>query len=234
MRVATWNVNSLKVRLPRVEEWLADIQPDVLCMQETKLADEAFPALTFGALGYECAHFGQGQWNGVAILSKVGLDDVVMNFVDGGEPDADARIMSARCGGTDVTSVYVPERPQPGQPALPVQAEVARPTEAARRGAHDARSADDRRRRLQHRTDRRRRVRPEQVRRGHPHQSGGTAAPRRAVRLGTGRPVPPAVRRRPGLQLVGLPGRRLPPGPRPAHRPDARLPLRRRSPRSGV
>ena len=108
MRVATWNVNSLKVRLPRVEEWLADIQPDVLCMQETKLADEAFPALTFGALGYECAHFGQGQWNGVAILSKVGLDDVAMNFADGGEPDADARIMSARCGGIDVTSVYVP------------------------------------------------------------------------------------------------------------------------------
>ncbi len=108
MRLATWNINSLKVRLSRVEEWLADVQPDVVCLQETKLADEAFPALAFGALGYECAHFGQGQWNGVAILSRVGLEDVTVNFADGGEPDPDARIISARCAGIDVTSVYVP------------------------------------------------------------------------------------------------------------------------------
>jgi exodeoxyribonuclease-3 len=108
MRIATWNVNSLKVRLPRVEEWLADVQPDVLCMQETKLADDAFPALTFSALGYESAHHGQGQWNGVAILSKVGLADVMSNFADGGEPDPDARIISATCGGVKVVSVYVP------------------------------------------------------------------------------------------------------------------------------
>ena len=108
MRIATWNVNSLKARLPRVEEWLADVQPDVLCMQETKLADDAFPALTFAALGYESAHHGQGQWNGVAILSKVGLSDVVPNFADGGEPDPDARIITAMCGGVRVTSVYVP------------------------------------------------------------------------------------------------------------------------------
>ena len=108
MRIATWNVNSLKVRLPRVEEWLADVQPDVLCMQETKLADDAFPALTFGALGYETAHHGQGQWNGVAILSRVGLSEVVPNFADGGDPDPDARIITARCGDLLVTSVYVP------------------------------------------------------------------------------------------------------------------------------
>jgi exodeoxyribonuclease-3 len=108
MRVATWNVNSLKARLARVEEWLADVQPDVLCMQETKLADDAFPALTFEALGYESAHHGQGQWNGVAILSKVGLTDVVSNFADGGDPDPDARIITATCGGVKVTSVYVP------------------------------------------------------------------------------------------------------------------------------
>ncbi len=107
MRIATWNVNSLKARLPRVEEWLADIQPDVLCMQETKLADDAFPGLTFAALGYESAHHGQGQWNGVAILSKVGLSDVQPNFAVG-EPDPEARIISATCGGVRVTSVYVP------------------------------------------------------------------------------------------------------------------------------
>ncbi len=108
MRIATWNVNSLKARLPRVEEWLADVRPDVLCMQETKLADDAFPALTFAALGYESAHHGQGQWNGVAILSRVGLSEVVPNFADGGEADPDARILTAVCGGVRFTNVYVP------------------------------------------------------------------------------------------------------------------------------
>jgi exodeoxyribonuclease-3 len=109
VRFATWNVNSLKVRLPRVEEWLAEVQPDVVCMQETKLADDAFPALTFQGLGYESVHHGQGQWNGVAILSRVGIDDVVANFAPGsGDPDPDARIISARCGGVHFTSVYVP------------------------------------------------------------------------------------------------------------------------------
>src|SRR5256885_14302456 len=74
MRIATWNVNSLKARLPRVEEWVAYAQPDVLCLQETKLADAAFPAMAFNALGYESAHHGNGRWNGVAIVSRVGLE----------------------------------------------------------------------------------------------------------------------------------------------------------------
>jgi exodeoxyribonuclease-3 len=109
VRIATWNVNSLKARLPRVEEWLADVQPDVVCLQETKLTDDAFPALTFAGLGYESAHHGQGQWNGVAILSRVGLDDVISNFVpQSGPPDPDARIITARCAGVQVCSVYVP------------------------------------------------------------------------------------------------------------------------------
>jgi exodeoxyribonuclease III len=107
VRIATWNVNSLKARLERVEQWVADMQPDVLCMQETKLSDEAFPALAFMGMGYETAHFGQGQWNGVAILSKIGLTDVVMNFAEG-DPDPDARIITALCGDLRVTSVYVP------------------------------------------------------------------------------------------------------------------------------
>jgi exodeoxyribonuclease-3 len=94
--------------MPRVEEWLAEVQPDVLCMQETKLADGAFPALAFAALGYEAVHHGQGQWNGVAILSKVGLTDPVSGWADGGEPDRDARIVTATCGGVRVSSVYVP------------------------------------------------------------------------------------------------------------------------------
>jgi exodeoxyribonuclease-3 len=107
VRIATWNVNSLKARLDRVEQWIADMQPDILCMQETKLSEEAFPALAFMGMGYETAHYGQGQWNGVAILSKVGLSDVVMNFADG-ESDPDARIITALCGDIRVTSVYVP------------------------------------------------------------------------------------------------------------------------------
>ena len=106
--VATWNVNSLKARLERVELWLADVAPDVVCLQETKLADDAFPALTFSALGYESVHLGQGQWNGVAILSKVGIEDPVFGFAPGIEPDTDARLVSATCGGVRVHSVYVP------------------------------------------------------------------------------------------------------------------------------
>ena len=74
MRVATWNVNSLGARMPRVTEWLQSHQPDVLCMQETKLADDKYPVNEFAELGYESAHHGDGRWNGVAILSRVGLN----------------------------------------------------------------------------------------------------------------------------------------------------------------
>jgi exodeoxyribonuclease-3 len=113
VRLATWNVNSLRVRQPRVEQWLAEIQPDVLCMQETKLADDAFPALAFEALGYTTAHHGQGQWNGVAVLSRIGITDVVAGFGDGEPADPEARIISATCGGLRVTSVYVPNGRSP-------------------------------------------------------------------------------------------------------------------------
>jgi exodeoxyribonuclease-3 len=108
VRVVTWNINSLRARQERVEEWIGEVQPDVLLLQETKLADDAFPALAFSALGYESAHYGQGQWNGVAILSKVGIEDVVTNFAGAVEPDPDARIITATCGGVRVSSVYVP------------------------------------------------------------------------------------------------------------------------------
>jgi exodeoxyribonuclease-3 len=108
VRLATWNVNSLKARLPRVEDWVEQVQPDVLCLQETKLADAAFPLMTFQALGYDAAHVGQGRWNGVAILSRVGLDDVVAGFGDGGPDDPEARLVWATCAGVRVASVYVP------------------------------------------------------------------------------------------------------------------------------
>ncbi len=108
MIIATWNVNSLKARLPRVLAWLEEVSPDVVCIQETKLAQEKFPSSDIAALGYESVHFGQGQWNGVAILSRAGLDDPSPNFAPGIEPDAEARIVSATCGGLRVSSVYVP------------------------------------------------------------------------------------------------------------------------------
>jgi exodeoxyribonuclease-3 len=108
MRIATWNVNSLGARLARVESWLADLQPDIVCLQETKLADDAFPALTFQAMGYESFHHGQGQWNGVAILSKVGIEDPTVGFGDGGDDDPEARVVWATCGGIRVASCYVP------------------------------------------------------------------------------------------------------------------------------
>ena len=108
MRFATWNINSLNVRQERVEQWLADVQPDVVCFQETKIADSAFPQLAFEAMGYSAAHHGEGRWNGVAILSRVGLDDVSVGFADGGEPDAEARLMTARCDGITIVTVYVP------------------------------------------------------------------------------------------------------------------------------
>jgi exodeoxyribonuclease-3 len=109
MRIATWNVNSLNARMPRVEEWIGYAQPDVLCMQETKVADATFPAMAFATLGYEAAHHGTGRWNGVAILSRVGLKEVSAGFGDeGGTTAAEGRFVSALCGDVRVSSVYVP------------------------------------------------------------------------------------------------------------------------------
>jgi exodeoxyribonuclease III len=112
VRLATWNVNSIKQRVPRLLPWLDQRRPDVVCLQETKLADEAFTDLLGEQLesrGYELALHGEVQWNGVAILSKVGLDDVVPGIVGApGFPLPEARAVSATCGGIRVTSVYVP------------------------------------------------------------------------------------------------------------------------------
>jgi len=119
MRIATWNVNSLKARLEKVLWWLERARPDVLLMQETKLADAAARAEAFGTAGYELAHHGEGRWNGVAILSRVGIESVVTNFgeplrraetpdVGDDEPLAEARMIAATCGGIRVVSVYAP------------------------------------------------------------------------------------------------------------------------------
>jgi exodeoxyribonuclease III len=108
VQIVTWNVNSLKARLERVEEWLHLFRPDVVCLQETKLADDAFPSLLFESLGYSSVHVGQGQWNGVAILSRVGIEDVEAGLVQDDHPDDEARAVWATCGGVRVASCYVP------------------------------------------------------------------------------------------------------------------------------
>jgi exodeoxyribonuclease-3 len=112
VRVATWNVNSVKQRLPRLLPWLDQRQPDVVCLQETKLTDEAFRELLADELttrGYEVALHGEAQWNGVAILSRTGLENVAVGLTDGpGFPHQEARAVSATCGGIRVHSVYVP------------------------------------------------------------------------------------------------------------------------------
>ena len=136
MRLATWNVNSVKARLPRLLDWLADKQPDVVCLQEIKCAEAAFPADEVGELGYETAAHGDGRWNGVAILSKVGLADVTRGFAgdpgyagepeDGndalfptppdGPPPHETRAIGATCDGVRVWSVYVPNGRVPDSP----------------------------------------------------------------------------------------------------------------------
>ena len=125
MRIATWNVNSLNARLEAVENWLARAAPDVLLMQETKLADDDVPEMAFRMAGYELLHHGEGRWNGVAIASRIGIEEpIVSNFGDGPvrasrstkdaptetdfDPMSEARMVSAVCGGVRFVSCYAP------------------------------------------------------------------------------------------------------------------------------
>jgi exodeoxyribonuclease-3 len=133
MRIATWNVNSLKARSDAVERWLVRAEPDVMLMQETKLADEDAPEMPFRMAGYELVHHGEGRWNGVAIASKVGATDIVTNFGDGPvrdssagsavavaeddfDPFDEARMVSAVCGGIRFVSLYAPNGRVVGSP----------------------------------------------------------------------------------------------------------------------
>ena len=130
MRLATWNVNSVKARLPRLLEWLAGTEPDVVGLQETKVAAALFPAAEVEELGYEVAAHGDGRWNGVALLSRVGLEHVSLGFPGEpgyeGEPGEallldepglrkpEARAIGADCGGIRVWSLYAPNGRTPG------------------------------------------------------------------------------------------------------------------------
>jgi exodeoxyribonuclease-3 len=118
VRIATWNVNSVKQRLPRLLPWLDEREPDVVCLQETKLADDACLALFGDELsdrGYEVAVHGEASWNGVAILSRVGLEEVEQGLAGApGFPHQEARALAATCGGVRVHSLYVPNGREPG------------------------------------------------------------------------------------------------------------------------
>jgi exodeoxyribonuclease-3 len=127
MRIATWNVNSLRARVEKVFWWLERAEPDVLLMQETKLTDDDAPSEEFARLGYELAHHGEGRWNGVAIASRVGVRDVIVNFgealapartpdVGDDEPLAEARMISAICGDVRATCIYAPNGRVLGSP----------------------------------------------------------------------------------------------------------------------
>jgi exodeoxyribonuclease-3 len=112
VRIATWNVNSVKQRVPRLLPWLDERRPDVACLQETKLTNDAFLELLGDELsgrGYEVAVHGEATWNGVAILSRAGLEDVTLGIPGGpGFPHPESRAISATCDGIRVVSVYVP------------------------------------------------------------------------------------------------------------------------------
>jgi exodeoxyribonuclease III len=122
VRLATWNVNSARARIDRIVAWLERSDVDVLAMQETKCKDDQFPTERFTALGYEVAHHGHSQWNGVAIVSRVGLEDVACGFPGqptwGDPAQAEARAIAATCGGVRVWSLYVPNGRQLGDPHL--------------------------------------------------------------------------------------------------------------------
>jgi exodeoxyribonuclease III len=124
VRIATWNVNSVLARMPRLVEWLSSAEPDVVCLQEIKTDSDGFPTDELAALGYEAAIHGTGRWNGVAILSRVGISDEVRGLVDepGYRPEdamfeaTEPRALGATCGGLRLWTVYVPNGRELGHP----------------------------------------------------------------------------------------------------------------------
>lgn len=118
MRIATWNINSVTARLDRLIEWLETAQPEVVALQELKCTTDAFPSMPIQAAGYESVAHGNGRWNGVALLSRVGIEDVTLDLTDQPAFDdvVEARAIGATCGGVRVWSLYVPNGREPDHP----------------------------------------------------------------------------------------------------------------------
>ena len=229
VRIATWNVNSLKARQDRASRSGSPTRtPDVLCLQETKLADDAFPRPERSpALGYDSVHHGHSQWNGVAILSRVGIErrhHRLRRRPSSTPTRATPALLAATCGGVRVVQRLRAERSRGRHRVLRAQARVARRAarlarRRRRRPTDDARRA----RRLQRRARRPRRVVAQGVR-GRDPRHRARARRRRAAcdDWGMVDAFRAPLRRRPALHLLGLPPGRLPPAPRHAHRPRAR------------
>ena len=123
MKIATWNVNSIRVRLEAVLDWMDQAQPDVLCLQEIKVTDELFPAASFETLGYRLAVSGQKTYNGVAIVSKHDMTEVLTGFPDY-EAEGQKRLVAATIGGVRVVNVYVPNGSAPDSPKFAYKLEI--------------------------------------------------------------------------------------------------------------
>lgn len=122
LKVATFNVNGVRARLGLLLDWLREQSPDLLCLQETKVQDQDFPAGEFAALGYRAAYWGQKSYNGVAVLGRGDFDEVRKGFGDG-QPDEEARLIAVRAAGLWVVNTYVPQGRDPDDPAF--QAKLA-------------------------------------------------------------------------------------------------------------
>ncbi|ADI06024.1 exonuclease [Streptomyces bingchenggensis BCW-1] len=223
MRIATWNVNSITARLPRLLAWLESSGTDVLCIQEIKSAESAFPYEPLRELGYEAAVNATGRWNGVGVISRVGLADVTPGLPGGPdyEGEQEPRAIAATCGGVRVQSVYVPNGREIGHPhydyklrwfeALRTSAAVdAAGGRAPRRGRRGGRRPLRRPRRLQCGAGRRGRMGPRRLRGLDACHHQGARGAGRPARGGPVRcdAAPPEVR--PPLHLLGLPGAGLP------------------------
>ena len=198
MRLATFNVNSIRSRIDRVEAFLARHEIDVIALQETKARDDQWPLMGLEALGYEVATLGYNQWNGVAIASRVGLSDVRQGF-DGqpqwGEPlTSEARALGATCGEVQVWSLYVPNGRAVGDPHLEYKlAWLGALRDAAAGVARGlCRRAGGADRGLEHRAHRRGRVGHGGLREEHPRHAGRAGGVRRHRADGVRRPGPPA------------------------------------------
>ena len=135
MRIATWNINSVTARLDRLLEWLESAQPDVVALQELKCTTDAFPAMPIQAAGYESVAHGNGRWNGVALLSRVGIEDVTLDLVDQPpfEDVVETRAIGATCGGVRLWSLYVPNGREPDHPHYTYKLDWFRALEATAR-----------------------------------------------------------------------------------------------------